>query len=141
LAGCECKGCVGNVALSLLTACEISGQLNRRPRPPSLLGQPRLTEVVEHGREIRRVFHNPFDRDCAIKAAGFSQCGFGLGGGAAVPMSLPKQTFVYSAVRPPETFVVWIALDCCRPKLSTAPIPGVVRREDVRVAPCASKPQ
>ena len=38
---------------------------------PSLLGQPHLAEAVEHGREIRRVFLHPLDRDGGIEAAGF----------------------------------------------------------------------
>ena len=50
----------------------------RRVARPSLLRQPRLPEAVERGRKIRRVFLQPFNRDCGIEAAGFGEGGLRL---------------------------------------------------------------
>ena len=61
-----------------------SSRPRRRPRsqltsaPRSFLRQPRLADAVEHGREIRRVFLHPFDRDCGIETARFGQRGLRL---------------------------------------------------------------
>ena len=49
------------------SASRITASLGSR----SFLRQPRLSEAVEHGRKVRRVFLYPFDRDFGIEAAGF----------------------------------------------------------------------
>jgi hypothetical protein len=47
-------------------------------RPASFLGQPRLADAFEQGRQMRRMVGQPLDGEVGIEAASFRQRGFRL---------------------------------------------------------------
>jgi hypothetical protein len=65
-----------------------------------MLGQPRLSQSIEHGRYVRRARLQPFNGEIGIEAAGFPQGGFRLIHPARKRVSGGQDTLVRSSPRP-----------------------------------------